>query len=226
MLEECPPYPGLCMHQKHVSSQAMRLTHADFRLFRRCLALSATARHHPHMTIDIRDSQAGDIPTLTAIYGHAVTSGLASFEYDPPDEAEMARRRDSVLAGGYPYLVATDADGAVLAYAYASAYRPRRAYRFAVENSIYVAPQAKGRGVGRALLTALVARCTAQGFRLMVAVIGDSANAASIGLHAACGFEPAGKLPNVGWKHGQWVDSVLMTLPLGEGATSPPPSGR
>lgn len=178
------------------------------------------------MSITLRDSQAGDVPALAAIYGHAVRTGLASFEYDPPDPAEMARRRDSVLAGGFPYIVATDADGTVLGYAYAGTYRARIGYRFAVENSIYVAPAAKGRGVGRRLLVELIARCTAQGYRLMVAVIGDSANAASIGLHAACGFQPAGKLPNVGWKHGQWVDSVFMTLPLGEGATTPPPAGR
>jgi phosphinothricin acetyltransferase len=178
------------------------------------------------MTLTIRDSQPGDIPALTAIYGHAVRTGLASFEYDPPDETEMARRRENVLGAGYPYIVATDPSGAVLGYAYVSAYRPRAAYRFSVENSIYVAPDTKGRGVGRALLNALVDRCTTQGFRLMVAVIGDSANAASIGLHAACGFEPAGRLPNVGWKHGQWVDSVLMTLPLGDGPTSPPPADR
>jgi len=203
----------------------MRLAHAVFGDFRRCLVLSVAARHDLRMTIIIRDSQADDIPSLTAIYGHAVRSGLASFEYDPPDAAEMARRREGVLGGGYPYIVATDAEGRVQGYAYVSAYRPRQAYRFTVENSIYVAPETKGRGVGRALLEALIARCTAQGFRLIVAVIGDSANAASIGLHAACGFEPAGKLPNVGWKHERWVDSVLMTRPLGEGATTPPPPG-
>lgn len=178
------------------------------------------------MTLTLRDSQTSDIGCITTIYGHAVSSGLASFEYDPPDAAEMGRRREAVVGPGYPYIVAIGEDGTVLGYAYASAYRPRMAYRFAIENSIYVAPGAKGSGVGRALLLELIARCTAQGFRLMVAVIGDSANAASIGLHAACGFQPAGKLPNVGWKHGHWVDSVLMTLPLGDGAASPPPAGR
>lgn len=177
------------------------------------------------MSLIIRDSQPGDIPTIAAIYGHAVRTGLASFEYDAPDDAEIARRREAVLSSGYPYIVAADQDGSVLGYAYVSAYRPRRAYRFAVENSIYVAPEAKGRGVGRTLLLELLARCTDQGFRLMVAVIGDSANAASIGLHSACGFQPAGKLPNVGWKHGRWVDSVLMTRPLGDGATTPPSEG-
>lgn len=178
------------------------------------------------MTLRIRDSLPGDIPTVTAIYGDAVRHGLASFEYDPPDPAEMARRRDAVLAAGYPYLVATNEAGDVLGYAYVSAYRPRRAYRFTVENSIYVAPEAKGKGVGRTLLQALIARCTQEGYRLIVAVIGDSANNASIGLHAACGFQHAGLLPNVGWKHERWVDSVLMTLALGEGATTPPPPGR
>ena len=177
------------------------------------------------MTTILRDSSASDIPAITVIYGHAVRDGLASFEYDPPEPREMARRRDSVLNGGYPYLVATDAQGTVLGYAYVSAWRPRAAYRFSVENSIYVAPEAKGRGVGRTLLIELIARCTAQGFRLIVAVIGGSDNAASIGLHAACGFQPAGVLRNVGWKHASWVDSVLMTLPLNEGATTPPLPG-
>ncbi len=179
------------------------------------------------MESTLRDSRGEDIAAITAIYGHAVRTGLASFEYDPPDEAEMARRRLAVLNAGYPHLVLTEGPaGPILGYAYVSAYRPRAAYRFTVENSIYVAPEAHGRGVGRTLLNALVERCTAQGFRLMVAVIGDSANAASIGLHAACGFQPAGMLPNVGWKQGRWVDSVLMTRPLGDGATTPPPSGQ
>ena len=182
---------------------------------------------HPRpMTPILRDSISSDIPAITAIYGHAVRDGLASFEYDPPEPVEMARRRDNVLSAGYPYIVATDAQAAVLGYAYVSAWRPRAAYRFSVENSIYVAPEAKGRGVGRMLLTELIARSTAQGFRLIVAVIGDSDNVASIGLHAACGFKPAGLLPNVGWKHGRWVDSVLMTLALGDDATVPPPVGK
>jgi len=173
------------------------------------------------MTLSIRDSVPHDIPAIAAIYGHAVRTGLASFEYDPPDAAEIARRRDGIVGAGYPHIVATEADGTVLGYAYVNAYRPRAAYRFSVENSIYVAADAHGRGVGRALLRALIDRCTTQGFRLMVAVIGDSDNAASIGLHAACGFAPAGLLPNVGWKHERWVDSVLMTRALGEGAAKP-----
>jgi phosphinothricin acetyltransferase len=170
----------------------------------------------------LRDCREDDIPAIAAIYGHWVTHGLASFEYDPPDAAEMARRRAAVLAGGYPYIVATDEAGRILGYAYASVYRTRPAYRFGVENSIYVAPDAGRGGIGRALLAELIARCTARGFRLMIAVIGDSGNAPSIGLHKACGFTHAGLLPGVGWKHGRWVDSVMMTLPLGEGTATPP----
>ena len=169
----------------------------------------------------IRDSRDDDIPAIAAIYGHWVTHGLASFELDAPDAAEIARRRAAVLAGGYPYLVA-ERNGQVVGYTYASAYRPRPAYRFAVENSVYVAPGGMRGGTGRVLLDALVAACTARGFRLMVAVIGDSANYASIGLHERAGFARAGLLPAVGWKHGRWVDSVLMTRALGEGATTPP----
>ncbi|MEO3474877.1 N-acetyltransferase family protein [Roseomonas sp. CAU 1739] len=169
----------------------------------------------------IRDSRPDDIPAIAAIYGHWVAHGLASFELEPPDPAEIARRRDAILAAGYPHLVA-ERGGRVIGYAYASAYRPRPGYRFAVENSVYVAPSEGRGGTGRALLDALIARCTAQGFRLMVAVIGDSANAPSIGLHAAAGFTHAGMLPAIGWKHGRWVDSVLMTRPLGEGATTDP----
>lgn len=169
----------------------------------------------------IRTSAPTDIPALTAIYGHWVAHGLASFELDPPDAAEMARRRDAVLAGGYPYLVA-ERDGEILGYAYASAYRTRPGYRFTVENSIYVSPTARRGGVASALLARLIEACTARGFRLMVAVIGDSGNAASIGLHAAQGFAMVGTIPAIGWKHGRWVDSVLMSRPLGEGADSPP----
>jgi phosphinothricin acetyltransferase len=169
----------------------------------------------------IRPGRDADIPAIAAIYAHWVTHGLASFELDPPDAAEMARRRASVLAGGHPYLVA-ERDGGVAGYAYASAWRPRPAYRFAVENSVYVAPNAMRGGIGAALLDALIAACTARGCRLMVAVIGDSANAPSIRLHARAGFARAGLLPAVGWKHGRWVDSVLMTRPLGPGAAAPP----
>lgn len=169
----------------------------------------------------IRASSAADIPAITAIYAHWVTHGLASFEVEPPDLTEMARRRDAVLAAGFPYLVAEAPEG-VLGYAYASAYRTRPAYRFTVENSVYVAPGAGQRGIGLALMEAVIARCTAAGFRQMVAVIGDSANAASIALHKRAGFTTAGLLKAAGWKHGRWVDSVLMQRPLGAGAEAPP----
>lgn len=175
----------------------------------------------------LRDSRDADVPALAVIYGHWVLHGLASFELDPPDEAEMARRRAAVLEGGFPYLVAEDeGTGRVLGYAYAGPYRARSAYRFAAESSVYVAPYAGRRGVGRALLRALLPRLEACGLRQVVAVIGDSGNAASIGLHLACGFRHAGVLPTVGWKHGRWVDSVLMTRPLGAGADTPPDRAR
>lgn len=177
-------------------------------------------------TCRVRDSVDTDIPAITAIYRPAVLHGLASFELDPPDEAEIARRRAAILRGGYPYLVADLPDGTVGGYAYAGPYRTRPAYRFAVENSIYVAPTCQHAGIGRALLDALIARCEASGFRLMVAVIGDSANAASIGLHEKAGFRCAGLLPGIGWKRGQWIDSVLMIRPLGPGTDEPPPPGR
>jgi len=151
-----------------------------------------------------------------------VTYGLASFELDPPDAADMARRRLAMLAAGFPYLVATDQEERVLGYAYAGPYRARPAYRFACEDSIYVAAEATGKGAGRVLLGALIERCEARGFRLMVAVIGDSGNAPSIGLHAQFGFRHAGLLPAIGWKHNRWVDSVLMARPLGAGSTLPP----
>ncbi|WPB83247.1 GNAT family N-acetyltransferase [Sediminicoccus rosea] len=169
----------------------------------------------------IRDALDSDLPAITAIYAHWVTHGRASFELDPPDLAEMTRRRAAILQGGYPYLVAEHA-GEVVGYAYASLYRARPAYLFTVENSVYVRPGGSRQGAGRALLEELIARCAARGFRLMIAVIGDSGNAPSIGLHGACGFQPAGLLPGTGWKHGQWVDTVLMTRELGEGRATPP----
>jgi len=173
----------------------------------------------------IRDSRDADLPAITAIYGHWVRHGRASFELDPPDAAEMATRRAALLAQRYPYLVAEDA-GRVLGYAYAGPFRTRPAYRFTLENSVYVAPDAGRGGVGRALLGALLPRCEAWGARLVVAVIGDSANTASIALHAALGFQHAGLLPGTGWKHGQWVDTVLMTRALGAGTGAPPEDAR
>jgi phosphinothricin acetyltransferase len=175
--------------------------------------------------VTVRDSQPADVPELARIYGHWVLHGLASFELEPPPAEEMARRRAAVLQGGYPHLAATDSEGRILGYAYAGPYRTRPAYRFTVEDSVYVAPEAAGRGVGSALLPAPLERCEAAGFRLVVAVIGDSGNTPSIGLHARFGFARAGLLPAAGWKHGRWVDSVLMTRALGEGAAAPPSGG-
>ncbi|MGI9128520.1 MAG: GNAT family N-acetyltransferase [Roseomonas sp.] len=169
----------------------------------------------------IRESVAADVPAITAIYAHWVINGPASFEIEAPDVAEMARRRDAVTGAGFPYVVATGPDG-VLGYAYASAYRTRPAYRFTVENSVYVAPGARQTGIGSALLGAVIARCAAAGFRQMVAVIGDSANAASIALHQRAGFTQAGLIQAAGWKHGRWVDSVLMQRALGLGSAATP----
>ncbi|MDX2156171.1 MAG: GNAT family N-acetyltransferase [Hyphomicrobiaceae bacterium] len=169
----------------------------------------------------VRPATPADVPAIAPIYQRAVTEGLASWEYDPPDEAEMRRRFDAVVLAGYPYLVAAFGDR-IVGYAYASAYRTRPGYRFTVENSVYVATDVQRSGAGRALLVELVTRCAAAGFRQMVAVIGDSANHASIGLHRACGFTHCGTLRSIGWKHGQWLDSVLMQRSLGAADTSPP----
>jgi L-amino acid N-acyltransferase YncA len=163
----------------------------------------------------IRAAVAADIPAITRIYAHAVRFGTASFELEPPDETEMARRQRTLIDDGFPYLVA-EADGAVVGYAYAGPYRTRPAYRFSVENSVYVAPEAHGRGIGRALLDRLIAEATARGFRQMIAVIGDSDQAASIALHHAAGFRHVGTIAAVGFKHDRWLDSVLMQRELGE----------
>jgi len=170
----------------------------------------------------IRDAADDDLAAIATIYEHHVRHGLGSFEEEPPPLAEIARRRADVLARGLPYIVAAGAAGGLLGYAYGAPYRARSAYRFTVEDSIYVAPGQGGRGVGGALLAALVARCTDAGYRQMVAVIGDSGNAQSIGLHERLGFRRVGLLPAVGFKHGRWVDSVLMQRDLGEGAATSP----
>jgi L-amino acid N-acyltransferase YncA len=170
--------------------------------------------------LEIRPSRPDDIPAIAAIYAHAVRFASASFELEPPSEEEMARRREALVSAGYPYLVA-EAAGRVIGYAYAGAYRPRPAYASTVENSVYVAPDAQGRGAGRALLARLVAEAEALGFRQMIAVIGDSENRASIRLHAALGFAHAGTLRSVGWKHERWLDSVLMQRALGPGDGAP-----
>lgn len=169
----------------------------------------------------VRAAEERDLAAIVAIYAHHVLHGFGSFEEVPPDAGEMARRRGDVVAKGFPYLVA-ELDGRVVGYAYASAYRPRIAYRFSVEDSIYVAPDAPRRGIGRALLENLIARCSGLGYRQMVAVIGDTQNTGSIALHAALGFRVVGTLPSIGFKHGRWVDSVFMQRPLGPGDSSLP----
>ncbi len=163
----------------------------------------------------------GDIPAIQQIYEHAVLHGTGTFETDVPDRAEMARRRTEVLSRSLPYLVA-ERDGQVLGYAYANYFRPRLAYRYFVEDSIYLSPQAQGQGVGRLLLAELVARCEAAGARQMIAVIGDSQNLGSIGVHRSLGFEQNGLLKSAGWKFGRWLDVVLMQRQLGQGDTSSP----
>lgn len=173
------------------------------------------------MSLAIRPATLSDIPAITRIYAHAVKHGTASFELDPPDEAEMTRRMQALLDGKFPYFVA-EIGGAVAGYAYASLYRTRPAYRFTVEDSVYVTPDIHRRGVGKALLIKLIEACTALGYRQMLAVIGDSKQAASIGVHRACGFTDAGNLRNIGWKFGRWLDTPLMQLTLGPGATTPP----
>ncbi len=172
-------------------------------------------------TLTVRPVRDADIPAIAAIYAHAVLHGMASFEVEPPDQAEMTRRMRTITDGGYPYLVA-EKDGQVLGYAYAGAYRARPAYRNSVENSVYVSPDAHRLGVGRALLKELIDTATHRGFRQMIAVIGDSANAGSIGLHRALGFIFCGTIHSVGYKHGRWLDSVIMQRALGPGDTTPP----
>jgi L-amino acid N-acyltransferase YncA len=170
---------------------------------------------------EIRPATEADLPFVTKIYAHAVLHGTATFELTPPDLAEMTRRYRVLMDGAFPYLVAV-LDGIVVGYAYAGAYRPRPAYRFTVENSIYLDPAIHRRGIGMKLMRRLIDDCETRGYRQMIAVIGDSANAGSIGLHCACGFQMIGTHPNVGLKFGRWLDTVMMQLALGEGATTIP----
>src|SRR5687768_3473683 len=173
------------------------------------------------MDLVIRPSKPTDLPAVTAIYAVAVIHGTASFEMEPPTEQEMARRRSALVDGGFPYLIA-ERGGALLGYAYAGPYRTRPAYRFTVEDSIYIDPAAQRRGVGRALLDRLIVQSEQRGFRQMIAVIGDSAQIASIQLHRALGFRYVGNFENVGFKFDRWLDSVLMQRALGPGATTKP----
>lgn len=172
------------------------------------------------MPLTLRNSLDADLPAITAIYRHAVLHGTGTFELDPPDEAEMGRRRAEVLGRGLPWLVA-ERDGALLGYAYANYFRPRMAYRFCLEDSIYLAPEAQGAGVGSLLLAELIARCEAAGARQMVAVIGDSANLGSIGVHRRLGFRDMGVMQAAGWKFDRWLDVVFMQRELGLGAGAP-----
>jgi L-amino acid N-acyltransferase YncA len=181
--------------------------------------------HEPNetrtMKPTLRPATPADIAAVTAIYRPAVLTGTASFELEPPGEDEMLRRFRAITEAGYPYVVA-ELDGRVAGYAYVNAYRTRPAYRFTVENSVYIAPDVQGKGIGRALLDRLITTCRDDGFRLMIAVIGDSANFASISLHRRAGFRFCGTIHSVGYKFGRWLDSVIMELPLGEGDTSTP----
>ena len=172
-------------------------------------------------SLDIRPAEAADLPFITEIYDHAVRYGTATFELVAPDLAEMTQRFEALIEGGYPYFVAV-LDGRVVGYAYAGAYRPRPAYRFTVENSIYLQPQIHRRGIGLKLLQRLIVESEARGYRQMIAVIGDSANAGSIGVHIKTGFAMVGTHPNVGFKFGRWLDTVMMQRSLGEGAATVP----
>ena len=170
---------------------------------------------------EIRPATAADLAFITRIYDHAVRHGTATFELIPPDLAEMTRRFCVLMDGGFPYLAAA-LDGRVVGYAYAGAYRPRPAYRFTVENSLYLSPSIHRRGIGTRLLQRLIAECERRGYRQMIAVIGDSANAGSIGVHTRCGFQMIGTHPDVGFKFGRWLDTVMMQRVLGDGATTVP----
>lgn len=168
------------------------------------------------MPLSLRPATPKDIPAITAIYRQSVLCGTASYEILAPDEADMAGRMDAITAQSYPYIVAEDEKGNLLGYAYAGPFRTRPAYRWLVEDSIYLAPEAQGKGVGKALLKTLIEQCTALGFRQMIAVIGG-ASPASIGVHTSLGFTHAGGITGSGFKMGQWLDTVFMQRTLGEG---------
>ena len=173
--------------------------------------------------VRVRDSTEADVPAIVEIYAHYVRTSLATFETEPPDLEEMRKRRADVVERGLPYLVA-ESKGMISGYAYAGPYRPRAAYRFALEDSIYIRAGQTGQGIGRVLLGELIARTTALGYRQMIAVIGDSANAGSIRLHTAFGFTHVGQLRSVGFKMGRWVDTVFMQRALGDGDSAQLPS--
>jgi phosphinothricin acetyltransferase len=175
--------------------------------------------------VRLRPAEPQDFDAIHAIYRHHVLNGLGSFEEHAPDRAEMVRRHGDVVGHGLPYLVALAGDQKLVGFAYAAPFRARSAYRFTVEDSVYISPDAIGQGIGKVLLTDVIERCTALGKRQMVAVIGDSGNAGSIALHRAMGFSPPMTLHGAGFKFGRWVDVVMMQRALGPGNQTPPPAG-
>jgi L-amino acid N-acyltransferase YncA len=174
------------------------------------------------LQFSLREAAERDLAAIAEIYAYHVLNGLGTFEEAPPDVAELGCRRSEVIGRGMPYLVAEDSGGAVVGYAYASLFRTRSAFRFCVEDSVYVAPGVVRHGIGRALLGDLVARCADAGYRQIVAVIGDGGNAASIGLHTALGYQRVGTLPAVGFKLGRWIDCIRMQRSLGDGGATTP----
>lgn len=168
----------------------------------------------------IRAATDADIAAITAIYAAEVRDFANTYEYDAPEQAEMLRRMHGIAEAGYPYFVA-EVDGQIAGYAYANSFRARIGYRFTVENSVYVAAGLRGKGIGSALLHRLIAECESRGFRQMIAVIGEAANAGSIRLHERLGFRPVGTFPGIGLKHGRWLDTVFMQRPLGVGTDLP-----
>ena len=173
------------------------------------------------MPLIVRDATPADVPAIAALYADEVREHVNTYEYDVPDDAEMAQRLRSVMDAGYPYLVA-ELDGRFAGYAYANSYRARIGYRKTVENSVYVVPDLKGRGIGAALMQALIDACEARGYRQMIAVIGEPTNTASIRLHEKFGFTLVGIFRGIAWKHGRWLDTVQMQRSLGAGTTAPP----
>jgi phosphinothricin acetyltransferase len=174
------------------------------------------------MSVRVREASLADLPAITAIYAHHVLHGTGTFEEDPPTEAEMAARMARVAAAGFAWLVAEDAAGALLGFGYLAPFRERSAYRYTAEDSVYVRDDIRGQGVGKALVAELIARAEAMGLRQMIAVIGDSENVGSIGLHISLGFRQAGLLKAAGMKFGRWVDVVTMQRALGEGERTLP----
>lgn len=180
---------------------------------------------HPKLPARLRAATASDIPAITAIYAHHVLHGTGTFETTPPSAQDMLKRWADVQEKGLPWLCA-EHEGEVVGFAYANWFRPREAFRFCAEDSIYISPQWQGHGVGRALLSELMQQCELAGIRKMVAVVGDSANTGSIGLHEAMGFSRAATLPSCGWKQDRWLDIVILERWLGTGNSTPPPTAQ